>query len=252
MPMPLAVHPQPKPATSKPKPVAPRKPKVPKPAGPPVSEGLDVQIPTPALKAQAENVLQVIDRIHGDGNLPKIKLEEGKIAGYEGYIRVSGSGEPLSMAVHPKASFPAGTIAHEVGHFLDYGGIPVKNRIGNQRDWENDPIFTKFIKAVDASEAIKSLRDLAGKSTYKTPAGRDYPLDQKFVKYLTSRREIWARAYNQWLATRSQNADLLAGVKDARRLGAADPYLGSQWADDDFEPIAQEIDAIFKKLGWRK
>lgn len=253
MPIPLAAQPKPKPATSKPKPVAPRKPKVPMPAGPPVSDGLDVKVEMPHLKAAADKVLNIIDKIHGDGNLPKIKLEETKKAGYEGYITYSTVlNKPTGMAVNKEASFPAGTIAHEIGHFLDFSGIPIKDKVGNYRDWEKDPIFTKFIAAVDNSDAVKSLRGLEGQKIYKTTAGREYPLDAKYIKYLTSRHEIWARAYAQWLATRSQDADLLADMRDSRKHGAADPYLGKQWADDDFEPIAKEIDAIFKKLGWRK
>ena len=82
--------------------------------------------------------------------------------------------------------------------------------------------------------------------------GENIRLIQSMLNYLLSPNEVWARAYAQWLALRSQNSDLLKGIADARRLGAADPYAGRQWEDADFEPIAKEIDAIFKKLGWRK
>ena len=250
VPIPLAVQPKPKPATSKPKPVAPRKPRTPKPSGSPVSDGLQVQIKIPALQSQAEQILGIVDRVHGDGKLPRINLESMTDPGYEGWIHVDPKGNPLLMALHENALHPASTLAHEIGHFLDYGGIPVKKRIGNMRDFAADPLFAGFLKACNVSDALTGMRALG--PAYKTPSGREYPTDTKYVNYLLSPNEVWARAYAQWLALRSQNSDLLKGIADARRLGAADPYAGRQWEDADFEPIAKEIDAIFKKLGWRK
>jgi hypothetical protein len=66
------------------------------------------------------------------------------------------------------------------------------------------------------------------------------------MEYYLRPREIWARAYAQWIAVRSGDRTLLNQVKKL----SASHYSWRVWEEKDFEPVAREIDAMFEKRGW--
>lgn len=128
------------------------------------------------------------------------------------------------------SAWPELTPAHEIGYFLDH------QVIGTARRYDyNDPIWADFTKAAWESEAIKALQAMPRSDR------RDYYLRPW---------EIWARAYAQWVATRSGHPKMREGLDLLRSLSG--PPGQSQWDDADFEPIAAAIDAMFTKLGWMK
>ena len=59
--------------------------------------------------------------------------------------------------------------------------------------------------------------------------------------------ELWARAYSQYIATRSGDKYM---KMELDRLREDKLYNGGQWSDKDFEPIAKAIDDMFTDLGW--
>jgi hypothetical protein len=76
-------------------------------------------------------------------------------------------------------------------------------------------------------------------------------VDRKFLGYLLTPYEIWARAYSQYIAVRSGDPEMLDQVSRLRtRSGGL--YYPTQWDDADFEPIARAIDELMIQLGWRK
>jgi hypothetical protein len=64
--------------------------------------------------------------------------------------------------------------------------------------------------------------------------------------------ESWARAYAQYITLRSGGATLRHELDTAIGLGGIEVYRNVQWEEDDFEPIAFEIDSVFYRLGWRR
>jgi hypothetical protein len=64
---------------------------------------------------------------------------------------------------------------------------------------------------------------------------------QQEIGYLATGREMWARAYAQYVALRSKDVGL------AMEVGK---FASQQWAWDDFEPIAAEMDKLFRNRGW--
>ena len=69
---------------------------------------------------------------------------------------------------------------------------------------------------------------------------------------VTSNHEIFARAYAQYIATKSKNPEMLAVLRS--RQGKPEDGKGypDQWDDDDFVPLYEEIENIFLKIGWLK
>lgn len=100
-----------------------------------------------------------------------------------------------------------------------------------------NPLMARFFEATDASPSIQALR-----------VARNAPdAGLTNASYYLSKVETWARAYHQWIAVRSGSATLQAEIKAIRTRGGN--VALSQWADDEFEPIARALDAIFKEAG---
>ncbi len=199
--------------------------------------------------------MQAIDKVHGDGALPRIPIMSNDRQDYIGFLNVTKSGQPTRMEIRKLGPHVHDTIAHETGHFLDYAGIPrTRPTFEEERNLRAEELFKDFFKAVDASESIKTLNLRATQNTIKTVKGSvvsDYSLDQKHIQYLLQENEIWARAYSQWIAYRSGQEDLLADHEYIQSRGGHDIYP-SQWKEADFQAIGKAMDAIFSKLGWLK
>ena len=82
---------------------------------------------------------------------------------------------------------------------LDYSGI------GKRAHWasESDQVFAGVRSAWENSAGVGKLRDRRGKYGRKADA---------FLTYALSNRELWARAYSQWVALRSGSSTLMLGV----------------------------------------
>lgn len=231
-------------------PAKPTKPAELQPAGIPIERGLKLPSKGPVANA-GRNALAAIARVHGDGELPEIPVEREpsvkRFGGYHYYL----TGKPLKITVRPgAAAHPEMTLAHEIGHFLDHQGAGK----GKHASVTSDD-FAEFRKAAQESKAIQEIERLikVRKVAVKLGGGEEieYPVDGKYLRYLTDTKEVWARAYAQYIALRSGDSEMQSQLKQLRqRLGQV--YYPSQWDDDDFAPIAGAIDRLMLKLGWRK
>lgn len=195
------------------------------PNGPLVANGLDI-LPG-AAQAVLQRTVGIIDSLHGDGVLPKIPaLADAVMNSLGEFSYMKATKVPHDLRIHPGGPWPDLTAAHEIGHFLDLAGIGAAGKFATTAD----PVMAGVLAALAASPQIQGLRAL--KQT-------------KHVRYLLKREEQWARAYAQWVATRSADAKLRQQLAAAL---ANDPLR--QWTDVDFRPIAIAIDRLFKVLGW--
>jgi transposase len=122
--------------------------------------------------------------------------------------------------------WPALTMVHEVGHVLDHLAIGSPGSFASI----SEDILTPVLEKLKQTKAYLALS--------KNPR-----VDHS---YLLNPKELWARAYAQYIAVRSGDARLLKDLKLVRNSILPD----RQWTDEEFEPIAQEIDKAFEKLNW--
>lgn len=152
---------------------------------------------------------------------------------------------------HTKISSPDGTIAveeiilceemlaefnsttHEIGHSLDLhalgGRLSATDKLTDRwfsvqsetRDWR---------RAVQRSAAF----DLLSTS----------PIDMAKQAYYLLPLELWARSYEQWIATRSGDGDLTGKI---RRRHADVP--GLYWEEEDFAAVGVALEALFVTRG---
>ena len=207
----------------------------------PVSAAIEFEVANPG----AARGLSIIDRVHDDGQLPTITLRTGPLE-----PGVRGEYDPRfphDITIGTRQSIvdydPTNTTIHEVGHFLDQHGL---GDGGEPASWAarrgQGPLagwFTKVVESEAVQEKVTLLFALR-QTNYRSAI--------KFLEYELSAHELWARSYNQYVTTRSGETDLIVNLNPGERTS-----LGvSQWANDDFEPIAAEIDKIFREKGWRR
>lgn len=229
-PAPAVVAPQPAPApAATPAPSAPAAP---------VSKAMNVKV-RGTLKHNVQLALKAIDKVHDDGVLPPVPIvaapgKSGYLGRMKSYI-VGGKYNTVQLEVKNAGSWPALTTVHEAGHFIDVHGMAG----GKGFATESAHAISKVIKAAQESEAVKGLQQLRENAT--TAKEREY------WRYFLTPREIWARAYAQFVAEESGDPQLGKDLDKARQS-----QEHRQWKTKDFAPIAAEIRKQFKQLGWIK
>lgn len=200
----------------------------PPPRRAPVSNALKVRTTAPH-KKDIEAAVAAVDRVHDDGELPAIPIN-ADAQGSRGIYRWTRDGKPDSIGV---ANLPGHwnslTSAHEIGHFIDHHVFGSGFKFGT----EVNPAMTKFLDAATATSAVREIR--------ATLSGRS-------LNYYLDPRELWARAYAQFIATRSGDPAMAEQLARARS-GKLQPSF-VQWSDEDFAPVAAAIEDVLRSKGW--
>ena len=198
-----------------------------------VSDKLDIQPARTGIVDIVKEVPNVIDSVHKDGPLNKIPVYPKKIddmgrdsnGGFGYYSDLSNHGYDR-IAVKSTSKTPMITMVHEVGHFIDLRGTPGEG-------WGTDSeLFDSFFNAVYETDGYRRIFDC---------------YDLKWCRYAIQKKEIFARAYSQYIMEKSQHPVMLREYEMARK--GSDGFF-DLWERDDFKVLIDEIDVIFKKLGW--
>ena len=184
-------------------------------------------------KSLVEEVSEIIDEVHGDGTLPKIPVD-GKtndVRSLGEFMRDLATGKAMRIGVRQKGNHKELTLIHEIGHFIDFSGFQDKRfkknvlkKFGSER---GKGAFRVWLDAVEASPTFKNIPNVKS-------------------GYWLRRRELFARCYAQWIATRSGHKLLQEQVEAILKS----PAPWQQWPAKEFEPIADAMDAIFKSKNW--
>lgn len=196
---------------------------------------------TPTGKS-VQNGLDAIDSV--------ITIPEGikKIAVIEGGVKTSGvfNDEDGVIRVSEGATTADVTIVHEFGHYLDAnaslgdkGGEKFSSRSGSP-----SPKVKALLDTILASDTVKALK----KAQSDAPFLSD---DSNYATYLLTKHEMFARAFAQYIAVRSGNKKMQDQIANIRS-GEAKPQNNSelsQWSDEEFAPIAEAFDDLFREQG---
>jgi hypothetical protein len=74
--------------------------------------------------------------------------------------------------------------------------------------------------------------------------------DPAYLDYMLQPREVFARAYAQYIANRSDDDTLKAELRDRQEKDANENSYPQTWTDEEFAPIADDFDRMFEDLGW--
>ena len=200
------------------------------PAKAPVSKALDVRTTGPH-KPQMRIAINAVDQVHDDGALPQVAVigrvgSKYALGEYHQGNPFRGIGPQIGIRNAP-ASWPGMTTVHEIGHLLDHQVLGTPGIFAS----EFHHTFAAFRAVVAETQSFKAIAALG-------------PLQRG--QFATG-KELWARAYAQYIATRSRDPLLLSQLDRIR--SSSQPWR--QWSDEDFKPVAAAIDDILKAKGWR-
>ena len=185
------------------------------------------------LRRGANEAVRAVRRVHGDGPLPTIPVEQTNDPTIRGSFRadpITGDATDIKLS-EVDADWPALTAVHEIGHFLDHSGLSKKG-VTDSDDLESKKESTPTMQAV--MQAIR--------------ASKRYALLQG-DPYLTHEAELWARAYAQYIAWRSGSSVLKAQL-DKVLTHEEQAERVTQWPYDEFVPIARAIDKLLMSRRW--
>jgi hypothetical protein len=216
-------------------------------AGTPICQALTVHPLEPDPRGLTERVrgaIAAVDRVHGDGDLPPLPVEWGRLGpGVEAIYDVVRFGDqievPQRIVVSTRARRPGLAVLFEIGHLLDHQTLGDRGTFASA----HHESLSDWRLAAFATRAVAELRRLRDT---RQPASL-----AKHLAYALQTDELWERSYAQYIVLQGGDVELRAEVDERRRqMGSFFiPYL---WDDDDFDPIAQAIDSIFGRLGWRR
>lgn len=211
-----------------------------------------IRLPNHPLAPRLKQALLAIDGVHDDGKLPGTPVTicaPGQIVGAGDYSETA-DGEPR-ITLAQDADHPALSLVHEVGHLLDRYGIGVPMTTASVESFALAP----WRDAVGASPTIGLLRSYFTRTKVSvTRGGRQQMVDVplRYVVYLVSYPEVFARSYAQYIALRAGDV-LREALDEARRAEWQDHEmpLPRFWRDEEFVPIARELDKLLERLAWR-
>lgn len=224
-------------------------------------------------------VIDCIDAIHPPIDWPAINLREGDLTPDRGATvppRLRGA-YIIILNNHPTLPDTRTTFCHEVGHVIAQHTFHMRHGwdvdAGSVDDrWRIRDLERKF----DASNAVRGLREQVRVQQAKFRQVQAiklwYPPEEAliFIAHLglkpdeavheraaaallqrTAYKEIWARAYSQFVAIKSGMPELIGELEQALR--SCDPsWLSEMWEWDDFEgenKIFESICALFSGRG---
>jgi hypothetical protein len=220
-------------------------------AGAPGGNSIKAQLTNIDKKIQnsVNEALAAIDQVHGDGTLKNIPFEQVSGEKYEAALmRDPKTLHPKSIKVSDQAKGPAISVVHEMGHYLDSYAIGRKGIFTSE---EIGSVFDGFLRAANDTDAIKELRRRNIEGTFMK-GGEQRTLSPKgfeHTEYLLEPKEIWARAYAQYIATRSGSTILKQDLEKSL-LRSKDSGIPYQWDEKDFVLMGKEMDKLMIKLKW--
>jgi len=163
-----------------------------------------------------------------------------------GVYRRTANGAPVKIALADFAEQPALTLVHEIGHYLDHQAIGTPGKYASRTSSE----FDSWRDALLDSAATRRILELwlvppVPPGHAAAAAAEARAAMRKHLDRMLEEQEAFARAYSQYVALKSRNRRL------ARELGVVKAFTyPAQWEENDFVPLARELDSLFEGLGW--
>jgi hypothetical protein len=234
-------------------------PIIPPPSGNPVSTAL--LLPGGGFGERLRLALQVLDAVHGDGQLPLVPVVPTRTMRHDAeyqseFNTVTGRWDPRRLGVSRATRRLELGLYHEVGHLLDEQIFGDGRMMGS-----TDPVHPELSQwrvQVARSRAFANLVHMlrSGRGEFEDESDSLFRsgLDSRqseTVRYLLQPEELFARSYAQYVAVRSQDGTLVEQVIAEREIVRGQPFFAVQWEQSDFEPIADAFDLVFQRRGWR-
>jgi hypothetical protein len=197
---------------------------------------MDIKVTRGPVKAAGKEAVAAIAKVHSDGGLKLSPLHSKVMAkAYGVYTRIPHPGQRgvpgafnSRIDVNPKGNHPVMTTLHEIGHKIDFEAVHPNAAAFSER--------AKVIAALKAAPRFHALQN-------------EPQLRYSYKLYALTDEELFARAYAQYITTRSGSAQAMQELTHtlSQPVGAL-----TQWPDAEFAPVLPLFDSLFTALGWAK
>jgi hypothetical protein len=216
------------------------------PGGIPISTRLIV--PDGAAFDPVRRALAAIDAVHRDGNLPLLPISRTRAVTEVGVYEWSDrTGEPLRLRLSGLGEHPELTVIHEIGHFLDHQALGRPGTFASETE-----AATNVMQAIDLTSAVRQLRSLRNRRqvlVVRRGRRQTVPIRSGLVIYLLQSRELFARAYAQFIVQESHH-ELLTTQLTQRRASERTAVYHDIWEEDDFEAVRLALRHLFGRRRW--
>ncbi|MBE7410881.1 MAG: hypothetical protein L6Q54_04190 [Leptospiraceae bacterium] len=167
---------------------------------------------TGSFKSSIKDIFSSIDSAHGfKKNIDVVPINEYRdysgTGGTLGYHPLTKNPVFIEINKHPvHKDFLELNTAHEIGHFVDL------EVLGNKGSFYSEtPFMSEFFLAIEETNPVQKLREALRTGLFRNDLLRQ---DRRnHIRYLLNKQELWARAYSQYIGTKSKNKKILDGVK---------------------------------------
>jgi hypothetical protein len=207
---------------------------------------------TDADKPFAEQLVRAIESVHGVQGIISVPIERKPLP--QGW---NGQFDPYTrtITVSPNAPLPLATGTHEIGHAIDALFLVSASQLGrldgtitlyaSQYAVQGRGILVDWLEKMNQSRPILELAQASLKVGFMSE-------EWKEAQYWLNPTEMWARAYEQFVAENTADTNLPVQFQQ-KRLDEAffgDRKIGVYWTTEEFVSIAREIKRVFESLGW--
>ncbi len=140
----------------------------------------------------------------------------------------------MQITLHPKDPTPHMTAAHEMGHYIDFAAFG--------KHVNSDTLLRpngKTSVVMDAIYGTDSHNELVRRFKASDPGSRGWDT----LNYLLEKPELFARAYAQFIATRSGSGTIKTQLDTVRIVSK----LPTQWSDIDSNLYAMRLTPFLRK-----
>lgn len=205
----------------------------------------------------SRSMMRQIDEVHPlpTAYIPKPEFRQAKFnKGNPQHADASGVYSPGVRNIQVKKGLTPGetkvATAHEFGHYIDDAHLGNGITYGSEMAWrgtgkllpqlgdEGVAIFKKLMVKLNSSAQVKELKSAALVGKYGRP----------YVSYITSRKEIFARAYSQYIAGKTGDPDMAKFFKKLLAERNDKHLAASQWTKDVMDEVTPLFDDLFKAM----
>lgn len=188
-----------------------------------------------AARADIDRGLRAISSVHGPRGIPAMRLQTETVQRFGGWFERGTQ----NMAINPSWADRAFALVHEIGHVVDFyeigTGVVGSDSIAAFGS-EGGAWASGVVDAALRSETVALLKQIQG----GLDAGNRF---REHANYLLRRREIFARAYAQYIATKSGDKVIQEAMRRYADRGTLNGFM--HWPPDDFKEIEAAFDEAF-------
>lgn len=203
--------------------------------------------------AHVKGALSAIDAVHSVSSsvMPRVQVTCKPMSGSKRGV-IYCAKNPPQITVSTVGGAPRMTMAHEIGHGIDYHmfGRPGAFAFGSERPG----VHTEMDALMHELRSTTTIRDVAAVAHGAVPSANADA--RRHAQYMMDGREIFARAYAQWITNRSgdpvMHQELHRAQAHDRTYAAMNGHNKNyQWPDHEFAPVMARFDDLFRSHGLR-